>query len=1012
MSDSEGRMRPIMRNIAPGKIETGRFGHRSSNSDGWMRACIFSAMLLLCWALVATAWSQTRVIERYSYDAAGNIVGIETQVVDGPPLIDGIEPDRIFAGTSREFIITGTNLASTSVTPDQPGLSVSAVQADEDQIIFTLTADPDAETGVSTLTVGSSIGSDSVDILVRPELPRLIADPVPLVVVADGGEAVLGLSLAEPASTDWLLEVELDDATIATLSVAEIEVAAGQVAIPGGILATGGNEGSTRLRIAVEGVVLLDTSVISTVLSSLAPGDWEFFSRPLGVTKQRPITLRERGPVVGRIGMLREFEPPPSIIPVLTAGPVLGVARGAVLTGVSPESVDRHAGQTELTLLGFGLSSVNEVEIIPNDGLSVSAPTPAADGRSVVVTLTIDPDAQVGLRRAVARANGQAVESASPMADRFYLAGSQPRIDSIDPILMNPGTSATLTVRGVNFSQTAELTIEPSAGIAVDAPLTISPDQDRIHVQIHVAADAAEGPRLMRVITAAGSSSEMLEPANTLEVTVGELVTVPLFDTRHLTVLKGEASPSPGTITALATAPLLGIGKGPLVTEIEPRILEVGGETRLIITGHGLDLVSEVIVDPDDGLILGPVDGSDDLLEVTITVDEDAPRGLRALRVLTPDGPMTLARPELGTVRVVSPQPVVEGINPVYIEPGASAVTVTISGRNFQQAEAVRVLPQANLTLGSFSVAADGREITLSIAAASGADIGPRIVHVETPAGISSTEATTGNQLYIGDPMERLVTPLIGPLLEVERQVVLVEPETRHAFSPLLGVQKPVFEQIETTRLAFSDQAGVTRGAVLSGIEPSIVPRGFEGELILPGFELGLDVVVVIESGEGIQITGPVVVETDADENRFVRVPVAVDEQAPAMPHRLVVAETSAEGESPIPFVTPHAGQLQVAGPTPVIESISPILALPDQVLGLTIRGLNFDQATEVRVTPDQAIIVGSNFAINADGTELTVNLDIGEAAEPGPRLIQVIGPAGESDETATAANTLTIVEP
>ncbi|MCA1778619.1 MAG: hypothetical protein LC637_04335, partial [Xanthomonadaceae bacterium] len=301
--------------------------------------------------------------------------------------------------------------------------------------------------------------------------------------------------------------------------------------------------------------------------------------------------------------------------------------------------------------------------------------------------------------------------------------------------------------------------------------------------------------------------------------------------------------------------------------------------------------------------------------------------------------------------------------------------------------------------------------ITLSIAAASNAGTGPRTVQVVTPAGASSTEPTAANRLYIGNPEQRLVTPLTAPVLGIARDAA-PEPAIGLAYGPVVGLQKDVVENVEITQMAFSDRAGVARGAVLLGIEPSIIPRGFQGELILSGVELGLSATVVIESGEGIEITGPVVVEADADDNRFVRVPVAVDEQAAALPHRLVVVEPGADGNAPISFVTARAGQLQVAGDAPVIASISPIVTLPDEVFSLLIRGLNFEQATAVRVTPDQGVSVGSQLSINADGTELSVSLDVSQAAEPGPRLIQVIAPSGETDGTATAANTLTIVEP
>jgi len=778
---------------------------------------------------------------------------------------------------------------------------------------------------------------------------------------------------------------------------------------------TGANPGSTRLQVRTEGEVLLDTSVIATLAAGLSTGDWEFFSRPLGVRKLRPIQLNDRGPVVGLLGVVRAVELPPTMAPAMATSPALGVARSAVLTGVSPGSISRDVGQAELTLVGAGLFDVDQVAVIPDTGLVVSAPVPALDGRSVTVALSIAADAPIGLRRVAVRAGGATVHAASIDADQFYLAGNLPRIDSIAPILLNPGQTAMMTVRGVNFSQTAAITIDQPdgspGGIVLDQPLTIG--STLIEAMIHVAPDAAPGPRRVRVTTAAGTTSADPGPENTLEITLDPLVTIPLFDTRHLTVFNGRP-PSPD----IAVGPVvtrLGVGKGALVADISPGVLETGRVMQLAISGYGLESVSELTIEPADGLQIGPPTGDARSLMVEVEVDPNAARGLRALRVMTPDGAMALARPELGTVHVVSPQPVVEGINPVYVRPGGPATTVTITGRNFQQAQVVRIFPQTDLQLAAFSVSADGSQITLPVTALASASTGPRVVQVETPAGATPSEPMVGNQLYIGDPTTRLVTVVTTPLVGVQRDTPAAAPvEHRQIHGAPLGVDRPFVRQITRVLPAYSHRMSVVRGPVLFGVVPAIVPRGFVGDLLLPGAELGSELVLAFERGEGIEITGAPVVEFDPDGRPSVRVSIAVDAQAPDVTNRISVVDLSdaAVGPVAVPFAVAHAGQLQVAGAEPVIQSINPILALPDQRLNLQIRGLNLGQATSVRVTPDQGIAVGSGLSINADGTELTVAMDIGDAAQAGPRLIQVIGPAGASSDVADASNTLTIVEP
>ncbi|MEX2497980.1 MAG: hypothetical protein WD397_03780 [Wenzhouxiangellaceae bacterium] len=962
-------------------------------------------ILVLC---AANAGAQTRQIERYTYDEAGNIIGIEVATVDGPPQISAIEPDRVFAGDERRFTITGANLSGVSVSLDRAELTVSGVETEDATVELTLAASADIESGLATITLSSSAGSAAVDIEVRPALPRLLVDPLPPV-LSPGGELQLDLALAEPAAAAWLLEIGTDDPAIASAGTDTIQLVEGQVSIPEGLVLTGGSTGSTRLRISTEGAVLLDTGVIVAEAAELEPGDWEFFARPLGLRKLRPVALTEFGPIAGLLKVRREFEPVIAELPADVAAAPLRIVRGAALTGLNPEVLDRNAGSATLTLIGTGLVDVNEVSITPPDGIEVLDLAAAADGESVAVELQIDPDAEVGLRRVEATAAGVRVHPVVPKADRFYLGGDLPRIDSIDPVVANPDSTVELTVRGTNFSSTSTLAIDPPDGIVIDEPVYIAGTQERIVADVHIAAGAAIGSRRVQVTSAAGSSAQEMTPANTLELRGEALETFPLFGTRHLRIFRGSAEIPESA--HLASAPLR-IGKGALVTEVEPRVLETGRMKRLVIGGQGLDRVTGIAIEPGDGLLAGVPSGDDTVLEIEIEVDADAPRILHRLEVLTADGALPIQTPELAVLQVVSPLPVVEGVSPVAILPGAPAETVTISGRNFENTQAVRIIPQTDLQLGPISVSADGRQIMLDVAAAAGAETGPRVVQVETPAGESSTDASPGHQLYVGDPEERLITPLVSPLVGLERETepVLVP---RHAYAPLLGIEREfVPPVVEIEHLVAGSRTRVARGPVLFGIEPAIVPRGFDGELVIPGAELGLDVEVTIENGDGIAITGAASVEVNAQDQPFIRLPIAVDEQAPDILHRLVVTRPTADGSAPVPFGDPQAARLQVAGAAPVIESIEPIVTLPDRRFPLLIRGLNFQQASAVRVVPDQGIAVGTDLTINEAGTELTVNLDVGENAEPGPRLIQLVSPAGESSDTATAANTLTVVEP
>ena len=967
--------------------------------------------ILLLW-LAAAALAQTRVVERYIHDAAGNIVGIESVVVDGPPLIDSIAPERLFAGSRRAFEITGQNLLGADIEALLPGVSVDSVESDPASLRFQLSASEDVVTGTAELLITTLSGADSTQITVRPGLPELIAHPLPLVVGADGGEGTLQITLLEPAATDWVLDVEIADPAIAGTSTTQIQLAPGQMTLTDGITVTGAATGSTALRIAVEGVTLLETSVFSTPFGELPAGNWRFESDVLGVRKERSIRLIERGPVVGTLGVARPDEdagPAPLVADV--AGARLGVGRGPVLFEIAPETISREEGSASLVLNGAGLAEVEAVRILSPDGIVVESVDVASDGSSVTAQLLIDPEAQLGLRRVIAETVSGPVGPMDPAADRFYLAGALPEIDSITPSSVELGEVFEITVRGRHFSPTAQLVVSPADGIVIDEPISVSADQKMIHADIQIAEDAAVGARLVQVQTAAGASSSSLSGANTLQVLEPGLVTFSPVVSSGLGVDRGIGEPQ---FDSVAVSPGLGVARGRILSELEPRIVEADSQPVILGLGTGLDALNSVEIEPVDDVVVTGLVTTPDAIEFSLEIAPTAALGVRAIRFITADGEIPLARPELGTLRIVAPQPVVEGLSPVYVEPGAGPIEVSVRGANFQQAESVSVIPQADLQLGAFSVAPGGDEIRLPISADAGAAPGPRVVQVTTPAGASPTAMTDGNRLYIGDPESRLITPLVAAGVGVLRESI---PGTIHVqpFSTLLGIERPATEGplgVEITVAGGVRQ--ILRGKAMLEIQPPMVPQGFVGEVVIPGIGLGLDIEVMLEDGDGIELTGPPVVELDGDDEPFVRVPLAVAEDAPITRHRMRIAEPDGGGGAlvEIPFLDPAESQLRVAGPSPVIQSIAPIITLSGETFPLLIRGFNFNEATEVRVIPDQGISVGSQLDINTDGTELTVNVDVTAAAEPGPRLIQVVAPAGDSGDVANAANTLSVVEP
>ena len=109
------------------------------------------------------------------------------------------------------------------------------------------------------------------------------------------------------------------------------------------------------------------------------------------------------------------------------------------------------------------------------------------------------------------------------------------------------------------------------------------------------------------------------------------------------------------------------------------------------------------------------------------------------------------------------------------------------------------------------------------------------------------------------------------------------------------------------------------------------------------------------------------------------------------------------------PTPTP-ANTFSVQGTTAQLSFLSPNFGVRGKTLTLTIGGSDLTGATAVTATPGTGITFLGAPIVNAEGTELTVDMQIAaDAPADGPEgthVIQVSTPQGVSDPTPTQANT------
>ncbi len=217
-------------------------------------------------------------------------------------------------------------------------------------------------------------------------------------------------------------------------------------------------------------------------------------------------------PLVG-IEIASEAGPQPSI-PALVPAPLLGVTVGPFAAAVNAPPL--MLGHTyTLSIEGASLGAVDGVGIFPGFDLAVGTPVPNADGSSLILTLTIPSDAALGPRTLRIVAGSGQVLFADPAAAILELAAGVPEIDSIQPIVGEPGDVVDLVVRGRNLQWAKRVLAEPADGLQFDSQLSANAAGTEVRVRLHLEEDAPLGARTIRVETPGGTSTAAASAANT-----------------------------------------------------------------------------------------------------------------------------------------------------------------------------------------------------------------------------------------------------------------------------------------------------------------------------------------------------------------------------------------------------------------------------------------------------------------------------------------------------------------
>lgn len=170
-------------------------------------------------------------ITDYQYDAAGNILSVgapDATLAGAPPRLDAVAPAMLRRGEARTLTFTGSGLRVGALQTSDPGLDLSQVRQQAQEIKADLTVSPTAPTGEQSLVFTNSLGSARIAFLVGPALPQLSLDPNPLALPPNSRPHTVTVRLSGADVVPHTISVASSDATRLTVSPTQVLVAAGQ----------------------------------------------------------------------------------------------------------------------------------------------------------------------------------------------------------------------------------------------------------------------------------------------------------------------------------------------------------------------------------------------------------------------------------------------------------------------------------------------------------------------------------------------------------------------------------------------------------------------------------------------------------------------------------------------------------------------------------------------------------------------------------------------------------------
>ena len=955
----------------------------------------------------AQAQPQQRLYTEFNYDQIGNIEQIVRDISGVAPQIDSVSPLIVRESQVVNVIVDGQGLRGAILSNNDGIFQFSNIQSSDQQLTFTLEVAEDVELNSSPIEVSTGLGAQSFDLQVFSELPQFLLSPLPII-LKQGETLSLPVSLSQVDALPHELSITNSDDQVATVNVNSISILAGELFPNQSIVIEGLELGKTELRFQSPTLGEFDylVSVVGSGYSDIPGIDGQvrsFQSGQLGINKLFvPSTLIEQQFFSPTVSIVKEEPDSPVLSQFDAVSTQLSISKGAYISGIEPQSVS--SGETATLLIqGSGLQNGQEIQFVPADGVAINNFTPNADGLSASVNVTVDEGIAAPQIRQLQYtvSSGEIIPPQNIGADRVYIGGSTPIINSVSPIFFNRNDVRQVTVQGENLFGVTSVTFDNMEGLNVSTPV-INNTGTTATFNIQIAEFALLGGRRMVLKSLNGDSEAVNINANEI-----------FIEDRPPVIITPAVSPIVGLIKSTEAQPLsqfavsesINILKGQVVQQVMPNSRSVGSNFVLTIEGFGLSQVDTLEFFPNDGISISSLQpaSSGETVTAQISIANDAPATIRQLK-LTANGINVPFSSREDRFEIVLEQAEVDSIQPQQVVKGTSTA-FTVRGVRLVDVNSISVIPSDGIIIGSIEEANDGRSVQAQISVSDDAVVGQRIVVVNTNGGSTSSEALPMNTFSVIDEIQLTVTPVLTPIVGLSKLSTSNEVEQTTALSNYVGINKQVtIVPVTQERFQQSPLVGLVKGARADVITPNVLPIGSNNQtIVISGNGLNDVSQVEITPIDGITFNGEAIISTSGDAIS-INLSVASDS-----PQTLRNIELQKADGSIIPFVELANANILIAGNQPIINSITPIQETRGANFVMTIRGINFDAIQSVSARPANGISFGTpNVSPAGDLISVPVSIDLDAIEET--KVIIVTTSAGESIEVSMPSNTFNVI--